>query len=280
VTVAVVVKVFDGIVLAADSASSLQLGGGGAQVYNNANKIFHLHRQKPIAAMTWGLGNIGSASIATLAKDLRRRLMGRDPDFRDWELEDGWTVQGVADRLVEMFYRDLYLTEFPDPASAPELGMLISGYSDGAKQGEAYLVLMGGSSGAPTPSLVIPFDSYGWIAYAQPEATGRMFNGIDPRLKTQIESALPPAEWAKVEGMIAAAERMPVAPPMPFGDAINLAEFLVNVTIGFSHHLLGPDTVGGPVEVAGINRHEGFKWIIRKHYYPPQLNPEEPGHAY
>src|SRR4051794_25730890 len=54
-TVAVVVKVFDGIVVAADSATTLPLANGSAQVYNNANKIFHLHRRLPLAAMTWGL---------------------------------------------------------------------------------------------------------------------------------------------------------------------------------------------------------------------------------
>ena len=84
VTVAVGVKVFDGIVLATDSATTLLLANGRAQVYNTANKPLQLHRQLPIAAMTWGLGAIGDASISTLAKDFRRRLMGRDSAFPGW----------------------------------------------------------------------------------------------------------------------------------------------------------------------------------------------------
>lgn len=51
-TVAIVVKIWDGIVLAADSATTLRLVDGSSQVYNSANKIFHLHRELPIAAMT------------------------------------------------------------------------------------------------------------------------------------------------------------------------------------------------------------------------------------
>jgi hypothetical protein len=35
---------------------------------------------------------------------------------------------------------------------------------------------------------------------------------------------------------------------------------------------MGPDIVGGPIEVAGVNLHEGFKWINRKHYYSLELN--------
>ena len=84
-TVAVMVKVFDGIVLATDSATTAPLPGGSAQVYNNANKVFQLHRRLPIGAFTWGLGSIDSASIETLAKDLRARLMGRSST--DWTLD-------------------------------------------------------------------------------------------------------------------------------------------------------------------------------------------------
>ena len=39
-TVGAAVKVYDGIVLASDSATTLSLANGSHQVYNNANKIF------------------------------------------------------------------------------------------------------------------------------------------------------------------------------------------------------------------------------------------------
>jgi hypothetical protein len=284
-TVAVVVKVFDGIVLAADSATTLTLQGGGHQVYNNANKVFHLHRTLPVGAMTWGLGNIGSASISTLAKDLRRRLMGRDPAHVDWLLDAGtYTVQGVADRLVELIY-ELYVTEFAGIAVPPgraTLGFLVAGYSAEAKESEGWLILIDGTANRPVPELAIGPDQAGYLAYAQPDATLRLFNGFDPNLPAMIEAALEPHEWAKVQALLAAGvlQRQPVVPGMPFADAIAFARYLVDVTAGYSHYLLGPDTVGGPVEVAGISRHEGFKWISRKHYYSAQLNPEEPGHAY
>lgn len=139
-TVGVVVKVWDGLVLATDSATTMPLQDGGAQVYNSANKIFHLHRGLPVAAMTWGLGSIGSASISTLAKDLRRRLMGQDPDFRGWELDpSSYTIQGVAERLVEHFYDELFSQVFASDAPGSTLGMLIAGYSSGSGLAEAWL---------------------------------------------------------------------------------------------------------------------------------------------
>ncbi len=61
--------------------------------------------------------------------------------------------------------------------------------------------------------------------------------------------------------------------PMPIQDAIDLATFLVDVTIKFSRFAPGPPTVGGPIEVAAITKHEGFKWVRRKFYYQAKYNP-------
>ena len=61
---------------------------------------------------------------------------------------------------------------------------------------------------------------------------------------------------------------------MPTGDAIALADFLVGTTKQFVHFLRGADTVGGDTDLATITRHEGFKWIRRKHFYPRDLNLE------
>ncbi len=101
---------------------------------------------------------------------------------------------------------------------------------------------------------------------------------MDSGLYRQVKEALDPSEWSKVEPLLERAWRSPVIPSMPFPDAIALAKFLVQVTAQYSHFLFGPDTVGGMVKIAGINRHEGFRWVNRKHYYPAELNPWGSGH--
>jgi hypothetical protein len=65
-----------------------------------------------------------------------------------------------------------------------------------------------------------------------------------------------------------------VFPPMPIQDAIDLAEFLVHASIMYSRFSPGAPVVGGPIEIAAITKHEGFKWIKRKYYYDRKLNPE------
>jgi hypothetical protein len=59
--------------------------------------------------------------------------------------------------------------------------------------------------------------------------------------------------------------------PMPIQDAIDLGRFLVHSAIMFSRFLPGPQVVGGPIEIAAITKHEGFKWISRKHYFDQQF---------
>src|SRR5918996_3943421 len=94
-TVVLTVKIHDGVVLASDSATTLYDEGGSiVNVYNTANKIFNLYKGLPIAGMTWGGGSIGHASISTLSKDFRSRLVSENPH---WKIDKpSYTVLEVA----------------------------------------------------------------------------------------------------------------------------------------------------------------------------------------
>lgn len=71
----------------------------------------------------------------------------------------------------------------------------------------------------------------------------------------------------------------PANPSMPVQDAINLADFLVNTAKGYSAFMPGGNTVGGETDIATVTKHEAFKWIKRKHYYPAYLNREDIDHV-
>ena len=63
-------------------------------------------------------------------------------------------------------------------------------------------------------------------------------------------------------------------PTMPIQDAIDLARYLVEVTMGFIKFSIGkqPKTVGGTIEIAAITKHEGFRWVQRQQFYPAGIN--------
>ncbi len=72
---------------------------------------------------------------------------------------------------------------------------------------------------------------------------------------------------------------------LPKSELAAMAESLVNITSLKRRVSMGAETVGGPVDVAVISKHDGFVWIKKKQYYPAALNParnnpppEEPGH--
>lgn len=270
-TIAISLKVNDGLVLAADSASTLSgsdpAGGmsGVSNVYNNANKIYNLKRGLPIGGMAWGPGGVGGVSISTLAKDLRQRFAGKDRDHLDWKLnEDAYTMEEVAAKAREFLYEECY-RPLVQAGTAPQnsyMGFAVAGYSASASSPEVYHVeITGGTSG--NPQCTISEDDPAQIVWeGQHEAIRRLLLGYGLALGTVLEHNLgvPPDEVGPALDVIQRALAAPlIHPAMPIQDAIDLAEFLVNVTIGYLRFNPGAPTVGGPVEVAAITKHEGFK---------------------
>lgn len=59
---------------------------------------------------------------------------------------------------------------------------------------------------------------------------------------------------------------------LPKDELANLAESLVALTSLKRRVSSDAETVGGPIDVALISKGDGFVWIKRKHYFPPDLN--------
>jgi hypothetical protein len=55
-------------------------------------------------------------------------------------------------------------------------------------------------------------------------------------------------------------------------DLAEMAESLVSITALKRRVSLNAETVGGPVDVAIVSKHDGFVWIKRKHYFDIELN--------
>ncbi|KAA0096687.1 hypothetical protein CIW49_18630 [Mycolicibacterium sp. P1-18] len=283
-TIAVVVKVNDGYVLASDSATtvgaSTPAGVAIANIYNNANKIFNLRKGLPVSAMTYNLGNIGPASISTLAKDLRMRFAGKSSAHEDWKLKRGeYTMQQVVDRFKEFFWDEHY-KPFSDAAAAngedtPLLGLIVGGYGADEDQPELFeFQLTPQGCNGPLPVLQ---DDTGASWWAQGEAITRLLKGVSgftPQALLNLSLATDEAAAISMAEDIAGQVNVQiVSPAMPIQDAVDLAEFLVRLTIGFVRFCPGHPTVGGPIEIAAVTKHEGFQWVQRKHYFDKGLNP-------
>jgi hypothetical protein len=186
----------------------------------------------------------------------------------------------VADRFQTFFYDEHYRPFAEESSQAATgqallLGLSVAGYSAHADQPEIYQFEFSpdGCSG-PTPVLA---DDTGAQWWGQIEAITRLLNGISSFMpQALINLKLAEGEDAAIalsQSVASEVNVQIVGPAMPIKDAIDLAEFLVRVTIGFVRFCPGHPTVGGPIEIAAVTKHEGFRWVQRKHYFDARLNP-------
>jgi 20S proteasome alpha/beta subunit len=266
-TVLVSVKINDGLVMAADSASSFASG----LIYHHAQKIVNLKKGLPIGAMVTGAGGIGNESIDTLLKDLRRRFSGKDLAHSDWTLDPtACTVGQVALRVREFLFEEKSRPHRADVWTK----VRICGYSAGRPLAEVWEVQLQGADCGP-PTQVQAEHEFGPRWDGEYEALDRLVFGLGTRFnEISMKHGLTMAQAAEARDKLAPElYELLFLEAMPIQDAVDLARFLVQTTIGFVKFSVGrAKTVGGPIEIAAITKHEGFKWIERRHFYPPELN--------
>ena len=251
------VKVYDGLVLAADSMTNIYgqdvaTGQTGIVIaYEYAQKIFQL-ASLPIIVATYGIGNIGTRSIESLLFEFSKEY--EEDNARNKK------VKHAANALLE-FLKKRYYEIFDENQinNNPTLGFYIGGYSPDSIYAEDYEFVF--------PSLeevkeVREADHFGasWRGISIPFT--RLFRGIDPRyedslIKNGVEEEL-------VKNLHKAFESPFVFNGMPVQDAIDLASFIVGTTIGLARFEAGPVTCGGPVDIAVAHPNGTFQWIKRK----------------
>lgn len=274
-TVVVAVVSSDGLALASDSATTQSSVVNGVirtmSIWNSANKIFNLRKPLPVGAMTFGRAAIEGLSIASHAKDLRCRLTGTvsDPDAPVLDSET-FTVEQVAQVMAEYFQ--------PRCDSEPDggtLGFLVAGIGGTERSPEVWEVLLDGQGGRNVSQVLAP-GMTGIVHQGMTDAITRLVDGAGQGLGQALEDmgALQPGAGEPFAEAVRDRLHMEWAwPGMPLGEIIDMAEFLVDTQINFTRFMPGDAIVGGPIEIAALTKHEGFKWVKRKHYYPPDLNP-------
>jgi hypothetical protein len=263
VTIIVSVKINDGIVMAADSAGTMSSG----QIYAHANKITNLGEGLPVGAMSTGAGGIGSESVETLLKDLRRRFEGRDPSRPDWKLDRAsYTMEAVAARLRSFLFEE----KAASCADRTDLQLRLCGYSAGCPLAEVWEVNLAGLE-CPMPRRIMDETAFGVLWDGQYEALNRLILGLGFDIEAAlVRHGVAPDLAGRMQGeLVRDLYATLFAPAMPIQDAIDLARFLVETTIGFVRFAVFlPKSVGGAVDIAAITKHEGFRWVQRKGFDP------------
>ncbi len=269
-TIVIALKVGDGLVLGADSASTLVDATGVYQnSYFNAEKLFNVRKGIPVGALTYGLGGLAGRSVSSLAKDLR--AMFSDENQAEWFIDRGtYSVEEIATKMVRFFYDRLFVPQFQaDLAHSPFMGFFVAGYSAHAESAEIWQIEISGGKCPGPVRVVTPDAGWGIRWQGEVEALQRLVRGWSLDTHQRLVAAGLSADNA---ADLLDSVRPMIHPTMPIQDAIDLVHFLIDVTCGFVRFSPGNATVAQPIDSAAITPHEGFRWIRRKHYYSVTLN--------
>ena len=255
----VVVKGPDGVVLAADTRITLnaQRQGSTDRIsvnFDNATKVLSFGRpHSSVGAVTYGQAVIG-----------RRTAHSFVPELEPYLGNKRLTVFGYA-RKIGQFFKDRWAEANPSGSTPPGGGMhfIVGGYNLNAPYGQVFQLNVPNS---PNPEEQNDGPSFGMSWGGQLEIASRIIHGYDPNLLRIIAKEFGATE-EKLEEFRNNARGVEYTIPydvLPLQDCIDLATFLIRTTITAQNLAVGIRGVGGSIEVATITRTDGLKWIQKK----------------
>lgn len=271
-SICVLVKVPEGLVLAADSASSIEGGPvlpdgnpgppGILKVFYGATKVNQI-RNFPVGVMTYGVGSFKARTISSLIQEFGNREDVRSIDDNVDELD----VEKLSLAFWE-FIKSKYdesFSEIPE-TNRPRCGFIISGYSRKDFFPEEYSLVLpqNGPTRLRPPKDNMPNFGANWFGLT--DAIVRLHHGRDDRLfQILLDEGLDHAVVEKLKGVVSQHLQYPVPFwAMPISDAVDYAAFVVRTTIDRYKFVIGAPLCGGGIDIAKITRKEGFKWALNK----------------
>ena len=257
------VKVYDGIVLGAESmtqiyASTPEHGQQLIKAYENARKLFQLAKL-PVGVLTFGAGNIGNRSVES--------FLGEFSADNATQIKPTDSIKMVAGRLCDFMrkpYKEAY-AQTPIQVQ-PVMGFCICGYWDGPHHlGSNWEFQF---PHKPKPQLMLPDDVLGanWRGINMPFT--RLFHGLDPRIVDILKAeGVSPDVIDRVRASAARTlATQATFDGMPVQDAIGFCKFIIETTIGWARYEIGQPSCGGPIHLAVIAKSGGFQWVSQPTY--------------
>ena len=263
----IVVKGSEGIVLAADSrltlTATLPKNPATPNVeiqfpvnYDNATKLLTFAEpNRWIGAVTFG-----AAAIGTTASDLRT-AQSYVPEFEATLPDERIAVADFSKRLSDFFLRQ-WNTKMTGAPQAQNMEFIVGGFDEDKPYGSVYLFAIPSS---PTP-VEQAVNEFGITFGGQPELTGRILTGYDPKVIEIVQKQLN-TPMVQLENLKKDLRQLQLQIPyqvLPLQDCIDLAIFLIRTTTTAQNLSIGIRGVGGVIDVAAITKREGLVIIQRK----------------
>jgi hypothetical protein len=272
-SIVVTVRVGEGLVVATDSASALQVLAKGqlavGKIYNTATKLVQV-KDYPIGLATWGSANFGTRSVISLVQEFEEaKLQPLDGKRRlaEKEIKVSQVAEAIRKFLVDSYTKHIPNVEAFPKEQRPSAGFVVGGYSSDGFFAEQYLFAVPeGVLKEVRPDLPDGRPDFGANWFGQTDAIVRLHFGRDDRVFHLLERVGVARQMITQFAELTKTElQYPVVfDGMPLRDAVDYADYLVSVVIGRFRHALGPPICAGPVDLAAISRGTGFRWVRRK----------------
>lgn len=252
----IVVKGPEGLVLAADSRATLsamlQTGQQLHVNFDNATKLLSFGPPHDfVGAVTYGLAAINLRTAASFL-----------PEFQAALPADRLPVHTFAQHLSD-FYMQQWAAAVTGPYAGPDMVFVVGGFNDGEAYGRMYQFSIPNS---PAPVEQVAASDFGINWGGQREVVDRLIQGFDAQLPDLVTNALSlqPEQVETVKQSLAQLQLPVPLQAMALQDCVDLAIFFVRTTIGAQKLMVGIRGVGGPIDVATITRQDGLKFVQRK----------------
>lgn len=263
----------EGVVLGADSTSTMMRDGQPYRHFDHQQKIFEIGEDSSLGITMWGLGGLASKSYRTLIAQLGDEL----------QATPATSVRDVAERFAAMFwatyvsdfgslisrFRDLVRMSDRTPDEEAELnslsnlggGFCIGGRTWSSRQPAAAVVNYGPEKDRPEIEDVARDRTKYW---GVPNLLERLMFGMDNRLFGKILNS---EKWSGTSEDLFAVlqdDMLNVPLNMPLREAIDWVYSSILTTIKAIKFSSDPPVCGGPVEVAVITSDRKFRWVKHK----------------
>jgi hypothetical protein len=296
-TINIAIAVSEGLVMAADSMTQINNGPMIIKNYPTAEKITELGKL-PMAVMCSGLGAISQRSIMSYIREFEfDRLLGKtavQSIHNEEPKGETPTVSDVAEELRKFMQTSYNGAEWPEPQPSPpggantpvrpQLTIVVGGYSPRSFFPEVYEIEFPDASikqRHPNPNDPKKQPTISWWGVGT--SLNRLLHGFDLNELMMAHNFLMQNPQAAQTVTGGAAEGLASIPPpnaclgplmqlarmqvvldfMPLQEAVEFADYLGHVAIGYSRFSAGNQVVGGELDVLAIQP-EGLSWYRRK----------------
>ena len=270
VTIAVCYLSPEGVVLGADSTSTVA-GGAGNHYFNHAQKVFEVGEGTTFGIVTWGLGGLGSLSyrtlIALLGDDLRSSVPASVQDVAQRFVEVVWphyqafdpvqrfqVLHGMATRTAD---ED---AEYQQLSVELVAGFCVAGHCESDRISKAYEIVFDPLQAKPSPTEIQALSHRWW---GVPNIIQRMIFGGDSNLHAAIMAS---GSWtgSDIDLWNVFKQQALNHPILPIREAIDFVHTCIRSTGKAMRFSEFPQVCGGPPEIAVVTTDRKFRWVRHK----------------